>query len=397
MSGRFDKGREMQKQFTKILLTVILVILALPAVTMGARIKDIAKLKGVRNNQLIGYGLIVGLNGTGDSSSTEFTIQSLVNMLERLGVTVDKDKVKVDNVAAVMVTAELLPFAKPGNTIDVLVSSIGDADNLSGGSLLMTPLKGPDGNVYAVAQGSITTGALAFSGEAASAQKNHPTVGRIPDGGLVEREVPFIMEQKNMLTYELGQADFTTVSRMAGVINSHYAQHLATAVDSGGLTIQVPEQFQGKIIDFIASLESLTVTPDTSAKIVVNERTGTIVMGEEVRISTVAVSHANLSIIISETATVSQPNAFARRGRTEVVPETAIDVVEDQANLVVMEMGVSIGDVANALNAITPSAPRRATWLQFSRQSRQPAPCMPNWWCCNEAECRSQTDPLADG
>jgi flagellar P-ring protein precursor FlgI len=352
MSGRFDKGREMQKQFTKILLTVILVILALPAVTMGARIKDIAKLKGVRNNQLIGYGLIVGLNGTGDSSSTEFTIQSLVNMLERLGVTVDKDKVKVDNVAAVMVTAELLPFAKPGNTIDVLVSSIGDADNLSGGSLLMTPLKGPDGNVYAVAQGSITTGALAFSGEAASAQKNHPTVGRIPDGGLVEREVPFIMEQKNMLTYELGQADFTTVSRMAGVINSHYAQHLATAVDSGGLTIQVPEQFQGKIIDFIASLESLTVTPDTSAKIVVNERTGTIVMGEEVRISTVAVSHANLSIIISETATVSQPNAFARRGRTEVVPETAIDVVEDQANLVVMEMGVSIGDVANALNAI---------------------------------------------
>jgi flagellar P-ring protein precursor FlgI len=352
MSGRFDKGREMQKQFTKILLTVILVILALPAVTMGARIKDIAKLKGVRNNQLIGYGLIVGLNGTGDSSSTEFTIQSLVNMLERLGVTVDKDKVKVDNVAAVMVTAELLPFAKPGNTIDVLVSSIGDADNLSGGSLLMTPLKGPDGNVYAVAQGSITTGALAFSGEAASAQKNHPTVGRIPDGGLVEREVPFIMEQKNMLTYELGQADFTTVSRMAGVINSHYAQHIATAVDSGGLTIQVPEQFQGKIIDFIASLESLTVTPDTSAKIVVNERTGTIVMGEEVRISTVAVSHANLSIIISETATVSQPNAFARRGRTEVVPETAIDVVEDQANLVVMEMGVSIGDVANALNAI---------------------------------------------
>jgi flagellar P-ring protein precursor FlgI len=357
MSGRFDKGRGMQKQFTKILLTALLVVLALPAVTMGARIKDIAKLKGVRNNQLIGYGLIVGLNGTGDSSSTEFTIQSLVNMLERLGVTVDKDKVEVDNVAAVMVTAELPPFAKPGNTIDVLVSSIGDADNLSGGSLLMTPLKGPDGNVYAVAQGPVTTGALAFSGEAASAQKNHPTVGRIPDGGLEEREVPFIMDHKNLLTYELGQADFTTVSRMAEAINSHYAQRLATAVDSGSLTIQVPDQFQGAIIDFIASLESLPITPDTSAKIVVNERTGTIVMGEDVRISTVAVSHANLSIIISETATVSQPNAFARRGQTEVVPETAIDVVEDQANLVVMEMGVSIGDVAKALNAIG-AAPR---------------------------------------
>jgi flagellar P-ring protein precursor FlgI len=342
----------MQRHLTKILLTTVLVILALPAVTMGARIKDIAKLKGVRNNQLVGYGLIVGLNGTGDSSSTEFTIQSLVNMLERLGVSVDKDKVEVDNVAAVMVTAELPPFAKPGNTIDVLVSSIGDADNLSGGSLLMTPLKGPDGNIYAVAQGPITTGALAFSGEAASAQKNHPTVGRIPDGGLVEREVPFIMDRENSLTYELGQADFTTVSRMAGVINSHYAQHLATAVDSGSLTIQVPEQFQGNIIDFIASVESLAITPDTAAKIVVNERTGTIVMGEDVRISTVAVSHANLSILISETATVSQPSPFARQGRTEVVPETAIDVVEDKANLVVMEMGVSIGDVANALNAI---------------------------------------------
>jgi flagellar P-ring protein precursor FlgI len=339
------------KHFIRIIIAVTLITLALPSLTMGARIKDIARLKGVRDNQLVGYGLVVGLNGTGDSSSTEFTIQSLVNMLQRLGITVDKDKVKVDNVAAVMVTADLPPFAKAGNTIDVLVSSIGDADNLSGGSLLMTPLKSADGNVYAVAQGAVTIGALAFGGKAASVQKNHPTVGRIPGGAIVEREVPFTLGQQGMLTYELEQADFTTASRMAGVINSHFGQHLASAVDSGSLNVQIPSEFLGNAIDFIANLESLAITPDTSAKIVVNEKTGTIVMGEDVRISTVAVSHANLSIIISETAGVSQPNPFAQ-GKTEVVPETAIDVVEEKANLVVMEMGISIGDVAKALNAI---------------------------------------------
>jgi flagellar P-ring protein precursor FlgI len=339
------------RQFIRIIFAITLVTLALPSLTMGARIKDIARLKGVRDNQLVGYGLVVGLNGTGDSKTTEFTIQSLVNMLQRLGITVDKDKVKVDNVAAVMVTADLPPFAKAGNTIDVLVSSIGDADNLSGGSLLMTPLKSADGNVYAVAQGPVTIGALAFGGKAASVQKNHPTVGRIPGGAIVEREVPFKLGQQGMVTYELEQADFTTASRMAGVINSHFGQHLATAVDSGSLNIQIPNDFLGNAIDFIANLESLTIAPDTSAKIVVNEKTGTIVMGEEVRISTVAVSHANLSIVISETAGVSQPNPLAQ-GTTEVVPQTAIDVVEEKANLVVMEMGVSIGDVAKALNAI---------------------------------------------
>jgi flagellar P-ring protein precursor FlgI len=341
----------MKKIATAMLFPVIILMLLAPFSVQAARIKDIAKFKGVRNNQLVGYGLVVGLNGTGDSEGTEFTIQSLVNMLERLGVTVDKDKVKVDNVAAVMVTAELPPFAKAGNTIDVQVSSIGDADNLSGGSLLMTPLKGPDGKVYAVAQGAVTIGALAFGGKAASVQKNHPTVGRIPGGALVEKEVPLTLGEDNTLTYELRQPDFTTVSRMAAIINNHFSQPLASAVDSGSLTIRVPYDFQEHAIDFIAALESLTITPDSPAKIVVNERTGTIVMGEGVKISTVAVSHANLSIVISETASVSQPNALAQ-GQTEVIPETAIDVVEEKANLVVMEMGINIGDVANALNAI---------------------------------------------
>jgi flagellar P-ring protein precursor FlgI len=341
----------MKKIAIALFLPVIALMLLAPSTVQAARIKDIAKFKGVRNNQLVGYGLVVGLNGTGDSEGTEFTIQSLVNMLERLGVSVDKEKVKVDNVAAVMVTAELPPFAKAGNTIDVQVSSIGDADNLSGGSLLMTPLKGPDGKVYAVAQGAVTIGALAFGGKAASVQKNHPTVGRIPGGALVEKEVPLTLGEDNMLTYELRQPDFTTVSRMTAIINNHFSQPLASAVDSGSLTIRVPHDFQEHAIDFIAALESLTITPDSPAKIVVNEKTGTIVMGEGVKISTVAVSHANLSIIISETASVSQPNALAQ-GQTEVIPETAIDVVEEKANLVVMEMGVNIGDVANALNAI---------------------------------------------
>lgn len=341
----------MLRHLIKIFSVAIFASLVCSMPARGARIKDIAKLEGVRSNQLIGYGLVVGLNGTGDSAGTEFTIQSLVNMMERLGISVDRTKVKVDNVAAVLVTAELPPFAKPGNTIDVLVSSIGDADNLSGGSLLMTPLKGPDGKVYAVAQGPVTIGALAFGGKAASVQKNHPTVGRIPNGALVEREVPFSLDADKKVVYQLNQADFTTVSRITNVINSYFTQTIASAVDSGSLLVRVPEQYQGKTIDFIATLETLEVMPDTTARIVVNEKTGTIVMGSDVRLSTVAVSHANLSLVISEDAQVSQPNPLAE-GDTVVVPETNIEVVEEKGNLTVLEMGVSIGDVAAALNAI---------------------------------------------
>ncbi len=341
----------MAAHIKNIVLIIIIALFVFPSLSLGARIKDIAQIKGVRNNQLVGYGLVIGLNGTGDSASTQFTIQSLVNMMERLGVTVDQTKVKVSNVAAVLVTAELPPFAKTGNTIDVMVSSIGDAENLSGGSLLMTPLKGPDGKIYAVAQGAVTIGALAFGGKAASVQKNHPTVGRIAGGALVEREVPFSLESDEMLTYQLRQADFTTVSRITNVINTHFSQKLAAAVDSGSLTVHIPQHYQYDTIKFIADLETLEVQPDSQAKIVVNEKTGTIVMGDDVRIATVAISHANLSIIITESAEVSQPNPFAE-GQTTTVPETNIDVVEEQANLVVMKMGVSIGEVANALNAI---------------------------------------------
>ncbi|ABA88402.1 flagellar P-ring protein FlgI [Syntrophotalea carbinolica DSM 2380] len=334
---------------TLLCLTLMLCTAAGPA---GAtRIKDIARLQGVRSNQLVGYGLVVGLNGSGDSDSTAFTVRSLVNMMERLGVTVDVNDVKVDNVAAVIVTAELPAFSKTGSTIDVLVSSIGDADSLVGGSLLMTPLKGADGKIYAVAQGPLAVGALAFGGKAATVQKNHPTVGRIPGGALVEREVPFRLTPGAELHYQLTNPDFTTVTRMAQAINKHFQKTLARAEDSGSLKITIPEDQQNEPIHFIADLESLNIRPDSMARIVVNEKTGTIVMGEDVRIATVAVSHGNLNLIISENDQVSQPLPFSE-GETVVVPDTSMEVSEDNGNLVVMEMGVSIGDVARALNAI---------------------------------------------
>ncbi len=317
----------------------------------ASRIKELAQLEGVRANQLVGYGLVVGLNGTGDSASTQFTIQSLVNMMERLGVTVDRNKVQVSNVAAVIVTAELPPFARAGSSLDVAVASVGDAVNLAGGTLLMTPLKAADGKIYAVAQGALVVGSLAFGGKAAKVQKNHPTAGRVPGGALVEREVPFVFGNRQELNYRLNESDFTTISRMTEVVNQKFGDQIALALDAGQMQVQVPESFNGKVVDFVSQLERLEVTPDSLARIVVNEKTGTIVMGEKVRISTVAVSHGNLSLVISESTNVSQPLPFSR-GRTIESADTQVDVVEDNGNLVVMQKGTSIGDVAAALNAI---------------------------------------------
>jgi len=338
-------------RFALVLVAVGVFGLLLPAVATASRIKDIASLQGVRENQLIGYGLVVGLNGTGDSTRTRFTVQSLVNMLERLGVSVNRSQVKVDNVAAVMVTAELPPFAKAGNNLDVLVSSLGDAESLLGGTLLLTPLKGPDGQVYAVAQGPLLVGALSFGGKAAKVQTNHPTVGRIPNGGLIEREVPFALPEGAPLVYRIKESDFTTISRMNSVVNARFGAGVAQPLDGASLQVRIPENFQGRTVEFVAALETLEVQPDAPARIVVNERTGTIVVGEEVRIATVAVSHGNLNLVINETATVSQPNPLSK-GETVVVPETSIQVTETGGELVVLSKGTSIGDVARALNAI---------------------------------------------
>lgn len=316
------------------------------------RIKDIASFEGVRDNQLVGYGLVVGLNGSGDSDQTRFPVQSVVNMLERMGITVNRADITVKNVAAVMVTATLPPFAKQGNRLDVTVSSMGDSKSIAGGTLIMTPLKGADNQVYAVAQGSVLTNSFAFGGQAASAQKNHPTAGRIPNGGLVERELPNMLAGKSILRLNLNQADFTTASRIAAVINDKFKSPVATTADPGTVSLKIPDEYANRTVEFVAALETLDVKQDALARVVLNERTGTIVMGENVRISTVAVSHGNLSLVIKETPQVSQPAPLSKTGETVVVPRTNLKVEEESRRLTVMPEGASIGDVVRALNLL---------------------------------------------
>jgi flagellar P-ring protein precursor FlgI len=339
---------------------------------MSARIKDIASIQGVRSNQLFGYGLVIGLNGTGDKSGTTFTIQALVNMLEEMGIHVNVDDVKVNNVAAVIINATLPPFARIGQKIDVTVSSIGDAKSLQGGTLLMTPLKGVDGKIYALAQGPIAVGGYSIGGAAGGGvTKNHPTVGRISEGAYVERELPLTLENKEELTIVLGEPDFNTVKRIARVIDSELGESLVRPVDSGALKLKVPDSFKTRIVDMIATIGNLEVVPDSVAKVIVNERTGTVVIGENVRISEIAVAHGNLSIQINESQNVSQPSPFgtakggnsqapakfgntvvAPGGASVVTPETDVDIKEEKSQLVLLPKGKTVGDLVRALNAI---------------------------------------------
>lgn len=324
----------------------------------AARIKDIASLQGVRNNQLLGYGLVTGLNGTGDDmKKSGYTLQAVYNMIARNGITLNPDNIddiKVNNIAAVMVTAKLPPFSRPGSTVDVNVSSIGDADSLAGGTLLMTPLRGADNKVYAVAQGPMTIGSFSFGGKAATVQQNHPTAGYISAGAIVEGTVPVVLGKDGLLFYQLNNADFTTATNMAKSINSSYEENIAHPLDSGTVKVMIPPSFLDTKVEFISAVERLEVNPDSNARVVLNERTGTIVMGKDVKLSTVAVSHGNLSLIIREDAEVVQPNPFAE-GDTVTVPRTQITVSEDQGQLIVLDMDkdeVTIGEIASALNAI---------------------------------------------
>lgn len=343
--------------FLKIIVTISLVVataIFLPPDARAVRIKDIVDIKGVRQNQLVGYGLVVGLEGTGDSEDSSFTIQSLASLLEKMGVTVQtKDIEDVENVAAVMVTADLPPFASLGSRIDVLVSSIGDAENLQGGTLLFTPLKGADGKVYAIAQGPVSTGGFAVSGNSGDQiQKNFPTVGRVVGGALVEKEIHSDFNQKNSLTLALHQPDFTTASRVAEAINRAFYSQLAQTENAGSIRVNVPENYQGNTVQFVTMIESLGVTPDMVSKVVVNERTGTVIMGENVRITTIAIAHGNLSIQIDESQNVSQPLPFSRGGQTVVTPESELVVQEGKNPIFLVESGVSIGEVVKALNAL---------------------------------------------
>lgn len=347
--GTATKGNLMKNSAAIILFAILFLTVS---TAHAIRIKDLASFEGVRDNQLIGYGLVVGLNGSGDSDQTRFQIQSVVNMLERMGVTTSINDIKIKNVAAVMVTATLPPFAKQGNRIDVLVSSMGDAKSIAGGTLLMAPLKGADNQIYAVAQGSILTNSFAFGGQGATAQKNHPTAGQVPNGALVERELPNSLAGKSVLNLNLNVADFTTASRIVAAVNDMYKSKVATSSDPGSVTLTIPAEYANRAVEFVASLERLEVKPDLQAKVVLNERTGTIVMGDNVRISTVAVTHGSLSLVIKETPQVSQPAPLSKTGETVVVPRTDLKVVEENRRLMVMPEGASIGDVVRALNLL---------------------------------------------
>ncbi len=347
----------MKHIFSVLIITLMIVSLLSPGESYGVRIKDIAQVHGVRNNQLIGYGLVTGLNGTGDDmKKSKFTLQAVYNMMTRHGITIDPAKIndiKIKNVAAVIVTANLPPFARSGSTIDIQVSSMGDAKSLAGGTLLMTPLVGADGKVYAVAQGPLAIGAFSFGGKAAQAQKNHPTVGRIAGGAIVENSVNVDIGKDGTLEYQLRQADFTTSANMAEAINRKFGKGTAFPESSSSIKVSIPESYRSRIVEFIAGIEHLDVDADSTAKVVVNERTGTIVMGKDVRLSTVAVSHGNLSLIIRDDYEVSQPNPLAE-GNTVITPKSNVSVVEEEGELVLLDMkkGISIGEIANALNAI---------------------------------------------
>src|SRR6201992_811052 len=318
-----------------------------------SRIKDLANIEGVRQNQLVGYGLVVGLNGTGDTlNNAPFTKQSLQAMLERMGVRLAPGAaMRTGNVAAVMVTANLPPFGTQGTRMDVTVSSLGDAKNLQGGTLLVTPLLGADGNVYAVAQGSGATNGFQAEGEAAKIVRGVPTVGRIANGAIIEREIEFALNRLPNVRLALRNADFTTAKRIAAAVNDFLGTKTAEPIDPSTVQLSIPGEFKGNVVAFLTEIEQLQVEPDLTAKIVIDERSGIIVMGRDVRVSTVAVAQGNLTVTISETPQVSQPAPFSR-GQTRVVPRTKIGVQEDGKKFAVVREGISLQQLVDGLNAL---------------------------------------------
>ena len=332
---------------------------AQPKDAPGTRLKELASIEGIRDNQLIGYGLVVGLAGTGDRQLTIFSAQSLTNMLQQMGVSVPPTAILVKNTAAVMVTATLPPFAQPGMHVDVNAAAIGDAANLQGGLLLLTSLKSVDGQVYAVAQGSVVTGGFVAGGRggANSQTVNHPTVGRVPGGAMVERPAPSI-EPNGLLKLQLHQPDFTTAQRVSAVINERFAKgkNVAHAENSGLVGVIIPPEYAARTVDFIADLEALKVEADRPARVIINERTGTIVMGKEVRVSPVAIMHGKLTVEIQTTQAVSQPNPLSQ-GKTTVVPEVALNAKEEKSRSLVLQQGATVEELVHALGAIG-STPR---------------------------------------
>jgi flagellar P-ring protein FlgI len=341
----------MTRTLKAALVAACLLALTAPAAATS-RIKDLANFEGVRENQLIGYGLVVGLNGSGDTlNNIPFTKQSIQAMLERMGVNIRGAQIRTGNVAAVMVTANLPPFATQGTRIDVTVSSLGDAKSLMGGTLLVTPLLGADGNVYAVGQGSVAVAGFNAQGEAAKVVRGVPTVGRISNGALVEREIEFALNRLNQVRLALRNPDFTTAKRIAAAVNDFIGGALAEPLDNGTVQVTLPKKYPSNMIALLTEIEQLQIEPDLPAKVLVDERSGVIVIGRDVRVSTVAVSQGNLTVTIAETPVVSQPQPFAR-GRTVVVPRTKVGVQEDGKKLAIVQEGVSLQQLVDGLNAL---------------------------------------------
>lgn len=330
----------------RLLALFALTALAAPG---AARLKELASLEGVRDNQLMGYGLVVGLNGTGDKRQTVFSAQALTNILRRMGVTVNPTAILVRNMAAVIVTATLPPFAQPGTRIDVTAAAIGDSTNLQGGLLLLTSLQGPDGEIYAAAQGALLTGGFVAGGGGNAQTLNHPTVGRIPSGAIIERGPPSVAPT-DKFRLQLRQADFSTAARIAEALNQRFP-NAAHAESSAAVLVTMPPAFATRSVEFVAEMENLTVEADRMQKVVINERTGTIVLGKDVRISPVAILHGALSVEVRTTFEVSQPNPLAQ-GETKVVPTVNVEAKEAKAQNVVLNQGATVEDLVRALQAI---------------------------------------------
>lgn len=340
----------------KTLFKLILVVLmaALPLEASAERIKDLASIQGVRDNQLIGYGLVVGLDGSGDQTTqTPFTVQSVISMLTQMGVNLPSTtSLQLKNVAAVMVTATLPPFSRPGQTIDVTASSMGNAKSLRGGTLLMTPLKGADGQVYAMAQGNLVVAGAGGSAGGSSVQVNQLSVGRVPAGATVEREVPTALGQGDHISLELHEMDFTTAARIADAINQQLSPDAQIAAPLDGRTIQVQAPAGSARVEFLAKIENLQVDPAAgAAKVIINARTGSVVMNQNVALDDCAVAHGNLTVVISTEEKVSQPNALSK-GKTTKTQQSSIDIKADKGSLIQLPKGVSLNEVVKALNSI---------------------------------------------
>ena len=350
----------LKKLYRLFLLTILATGMAgsafLSAAQAGVttRIKDIVEFEGVRDNMLVGYGLVVGLNGTGDSlNNSPFTQQSIIGMMERLGINVRDESMNTKNIAAVMVTGSLPPFTNQGSHMDVTVSALGDAKSLQGGTLLVTPLLGADGQVYSVAQGSVSIAGFSAEGDAGSVTQNIPTTGRISSGAIVEREISFDLEKMTSTRLSLRNPDFTTARRIAESINKHLKFKAASAQNPASVELKIPPGYRAGMVNLITDIEQLTLRPDQMARIVIDERSGIIVMGKDVRISTIALAQGNLTIRITETPQVSQPAPFSKQGTTVTVPRSTIRVDDNgDKKIALLPKGVSLQELVSSLNAL---------------------------------------------